>query len=179
MNENTTPIPAVLDDAKREIWEGDLVILRNKKGRAVRAMKASRWDDAVFCVEVRKYRGVAAVPLEQLAARHPGDIDVYEVNPQERWPDYDRQGATRFLKSVVFSGEDCRAAFVKTLWNLFLKLFDPSRERRTPMPCGAEAIRMADRLGGGVEPAPGLENTRMTPSDLEASPLYRYRFTLK
>ncbi|HBT76495.1 MAG TPA: hypothetical protein DEB39_06125 [Planctomycetaceae bacterium] len=178
MGDNTIQILAVIEDVKREIWEGDLIILRNKKGIAFRALKVCRWDDAVFGVDVLKYRGVTAVSLEQLICRHPGNIDVYEVNPQDRWPNYDRQRATRFLKSIVFSEEDCRVMFLKMLRNLFLKLFYPAIAKHDSVPCGAEAIRLADRHGG-VEPVPDRANERISVSDLERSPFYRYRFTLK
>ncbi len=179
MNDDMTPIPAVLEDVKREIWEGDLIILRNRKGRAVRAMKAARWDDEVFAVEVRKFEGVVAVPLEQLVRLYPGRVDVYEVNPQDLWPDYDRQGATRHLKSVVFSEADRRNLIVEILLNLVSRWFGATNEKIVKTPCGAEAIRMADRLGGGVEPLPDLANVRIKPADLEQSPLYSYRFTLR
>ncbi len=179
MSESILPIQALLGDVQQEIWDGDLVILRNGYGKAINAAKACRWDGELFCVEVRKYLGVVAVPLEQLACRYPGRVEIYEVNPQSRWENYDRQGPLRHLKSVLFSGKDRRTAFLETLLENLSKLIGRNIVKQVS-PChGAEAIRLADRLGGGVDPVPEKTSERIEIADLEQSPLYRYRFTLK
>ena len=179
MSDNTIPILANLDDVNQEIWESDLILVRNRKGVCIHAAKACRWDDKLFCIDVRKYRGVTAVPLEQLVKKYPGQVEIYEVNPQSRWENYDRPGAIRYLKGILFSKEDYRTVLLETFRNLFSKLLRRSTEKQQSIPYGAEAIRIAERLGGGVEPVPERVDERIGFADLEASPLYRYRFTLK
>lgn len=173
------PISANFDDVEKEIWEGDLVLLRNRKGTCIRAAKVARWDGELFCLDVKKYQGVTAISLEQLVRFHPGQVDVYEVNPLDRWATYDRQGSIRHMKNMFFSKADRRNAVIETLMNLFLRWFSTPNKKIAKTPYGAEAIRMADRLGGGVEPVPDLTTAWVTPPDLGQSPLYRYRFTLK
>lgn len=177
MFDTMIPILTNIDDVKKEIWESDLILVRNRKGTYVRAAKANWWDNELFCVEVRKYLGVTAVSLEQLALSHPGRIDIYEANPQSRWTNYDRQGATRQLKNTVFTREDRRTALWETVRNLVLKLSGGTKPVQKPY--GFEAIRLADRLGGGVDPAPEVTDTWTAASDLVLSPFYQYRFTLK
>ena len=179
MTVHMIPIYTPFAEVRQEIWEGDLILVRNRKGVCIHAAKACRWGDQLFYIDVRKYRGVTAVPLEQLVKKYPGRIEIYEVNPQNRWENYDRQGAIRHLKNIVFTKEDCRTAFLQTLRNLFSILLFGSWKKQPSMSCGAEAIRIAERLGGGVEPVPEQVDKHISLCDLEASPLYRYRFTLK
>lgn len=174
MTTNTIPILANFDDVRKEIWEGDLILIRSRKGVCVHAATAAWWGEELFCLAVHKYRGLTACSLEQLVCRYPGRVEIFEVNPQSRWSNFDRPGVTAHLKNVVLTPKDCRNAF----WPLILKWFGKI-ETTGQKPCGAEAIRLADRFGGGVEPVPDKINERIAFSDLEASPLYRYRFTLK
>lgn len=179
MSDNTIPILANFDDVKKEIWESDLILIRNTKGNDTRLAKASWWDKELFGVEVRKYRGVTAVSLQQLVVSYPGRIDIFEANTGGRWEMYDRPSATRHLKNTVLSKDDCRSTLLESLWNLFSKHILRTEEKRRTTPYGAEAIRIADRLGGGVDPVPDATETWADANDLLLSPFYRYRFTLK
>lgn len=179
MSETVIPINIIYDDARSEIREGDLIVFRNRFGKPVRAMKACRWGDPWYAVEVRKYLGVAAIPLEQLVQLTPGRIDVYEVNPDSLWENYDRQGAMRYLKGRLFTEKDRRLTLVETLYDFLSKLFGKEVEKRISTPYGLEAIHLAERLGGGVEPLPDLAHAKIRVQDLLESSFYRYRFTLK
>ena len=175
MSENIIPIPADYDEVKSEIWESDLILVRNRRGNYFRAAKACLWDDKIFCIEIKKYRGVTAIPLEQLVLRYPGRVDVYEVNPQNRWETYDRQAAIAALKNILFSRRDLKTVLLETFW----KLFNATEETNNTVPYGSEAIRLAERTGGMVDPRPDQTDERVKPNDLAVSPLYRYRFTFK
>ena len=179
MPKNMIPVYASLDDVKKEIWESDLLVFRNRNGVCRHVAKATWWDDELFCLEVRRFQGVVAVPLEQLVRRFPGKIDVYEVNPENYWANYDRKSANRYLKNIMLSRSEQRGVVLETFLNLFLQLFSTVKVKTANAPYGAEAIRFADRLGGGVDPLPKLVNTKIEPSDLATSSLYRYRFTLR
>lgn len=175
MTHDNRIIDVPLADVKSEIWESDLLLLCNRRGRPVRAAKAAWWNEDLFCVDARKFGGVTAVSLEQLVRNHPGRIDVYEVNPQNQWPNYDRQGATRHLKKMLFP----KTALSTVLLKYMLKLIFATQTGVFEIPYGAAAIREADRLGGGVDPLPGPADDRAEPSDLASSSFYRYRFTLR
>ena len=177
MSANTIYVP--LNDVKNEIWESDLLVFRSRTGSCYRVAKAARWDDELFCLEVRRFQGVVAVPLAQLVEQFSGKIDVYEVNPEDQWKVYDRKGATRHLKKTLFSKSDRRNVLLETFLNLFLRLLSKPKLKSSKTPYCADAIRQADRLGGGVDPIPKLISTGIEPGDLATSPLYRYRFTLQ
>jgi len=176
---NTIPVYAPLDDVKKEIWEGDLLVFRNRNGSCYRVAKAAWWEDELFCLEVRRFQGVVAVPLKQVVSQFSGKIDVYEVNPENYWANYDRKSANRYLKNITFSKSDRRGAVLEALLNLRLRLFGTKKINTAGAPYSAEAIRLADRLGGGVDPLPDRVNVGIEPCDLKTSSLYRYRFTLR
>jgi len=53
---------------------------------------------------------------------------------------------------------------------------DRNFSRRPPF-C-SQAVAMAERIGGRVDPVPQLADRLTEPADLARSPFYRYRFTL-
>jgi len=94
-----------LDEAERSIADGDLLLWRRcglisiaGRGRHSHAAKAAWWDNDLFCLEIREFCGGRAVTLASQVEKYPGQIDVFEVNPDNRWPTYDRQGATRAMR---------------------------------------------------------------------------------
>lgn len=178
-NNDTIPILANFDDVKQEIWESDLLLIRNINGRYVLAAKATWWDGELFCIAVHQYHGVTCRPLDQLVRSCPSLIDIYEVNPQNLWENYDRQGANTYLKNnMVFKVNRCDSV-TGHLLNLFLYCFNRTNTKIVKTPYGAEAIRRAERIGGGVEPMPNKVDTWIETNDLALSSFYRYRFTLK
>ena len=48
--------------------------------------------------------GGRAVTLESQVRRFPGGIDVYQVNANERWPEYDRTRSTYFMRRLAGCG---------------------------------------------------------------------------
>ena len=172
-----------------QIADGDLLLFRRHgliavagRGDHSHAAKAAWWGEDLFLLEVRALGG-RAVTLSSQVERYPGRIDVFETNPDGRWAEYRRTEAIRFMKR--FAG--CRYGWI----NLFLaallhlpvvRLFvspdtDDLAVCQRPPFC-SQAVAMAERLGGGVNPVNRLADRLTEPCDLARSPFYRYRFTL-
>ncbi len=185
-----------LQEAQHSIRDADLLLFRRRdliamagRGEYSHAAKAAWWDVDLFCLEVREFVGGRAVTLSSQVQQYPGRIDVYEANPDGRWPEYDRVGATRRMRRLC----GCRYGWQHVLWAALLHLpiwrwltarraaidaetDDAATDRRPPF-C-SDACSMADRLGGKVDPVVHLADRYTEPSDLARSPFYRYRFTL-
>jgi len=190
MSTNSTRVTAALEAFAPCIQDGDLLLYRRRglistagRGEHSHAAKAAWWGDELFCLEVLQWHGGRAVTLASQVREHPGRIDVYEVNPDGRWPEYDRRGATQFMKRLCGCKYGWRNLGVAGLLHLpWVRLLvrpevdDRAYDRRPPF-C-SQACALADRLGGGVDPVPHLADRLTEPSDLARSPFYRYRFTL-
>ncbi|NLE38183.1 MAG: hypothetical protein GX621_09190 [Pirellulaceae bacterium] len=178
------------DEARGAIADGDLLLFRGRgliatAGRGVHghAAKAAWWDDDLFCLEFRAFRGGRAVLLSHLVERWPGRIDVFETNPQGRWLGYDSAEATRYMRRLtgleygwfnVLRVALAHAPVVR--WFCSTASDDAPAGERPPF-C-SQAVVMAERIGGGVDPVPWLADRHTEPADLARSAFYRYRFTL-
>lgn len=177
-------------EARSRIADGDLLLFRRRglistAGRGVHshAAKAAWWNGDLFCLEIREWYGGRAVTLSSQVRRRPGRIDVYEANPNRRWPEYDRAAASRFMRRLA----GCPYGYLGVLSAAMLHLplirflarpdLDDRRLKKRPPFC-SQACAMADRIGGGIDPVPHLADTLTEPADLARSPFYRYRFTL-
>lgn len=177
--------PAILD--------ADLLLYRRRGmisigGRGVHchAAKASwvgKGLDVLMCLETRSIVGARAVTLRSQVDRYPGQIDVYETNPDGRWPEYDRRGADRRMWCVAGKKYGYVGLVLAALlhlpivrWFVRADIDDQSFDRRPPF-C-SHACAYADRVGGGVDPVPYLADRLTEPADLARSPFYHYLFTL-
>jgi len=181
---------AVYDEARDQIQDGDLLLYRRRgvisavgRGEHSHAAKAAWWENDLFCLEVREWHGGRAVTLSSQVRRYPGRIEVFEVNPDDRWPKYDRHAAVCFMRRLAGCDYGYRGVTIAALRHLPLvrmllrpNVDDGALELRPPF-C-SHACAMADRLGGGVDPVPHLADSLTEPADLARSPFYRYRFTL-
>jgi hypothetical protein len=183
-----------LADVAADIRDGDLLLFRGRgpiarligvAGRSEysHAARAVWWGCDLFCCEVRELRGGRAVTLESQVRKFPGAIDVFEVNPSNRWREYNRRGAVRYMRRLAgcdygYLGVLQAAVRHVPLWRFLVR--PDSDDRRAPdqPPFCSQASTMADRLGGGVDPVPHLADRLTEPADLARSPFYRYRFTL-
>jgi hypothetical protein len=179
-----------LKDAKAEIRDSDLLLFRGNgliavagRGPYTHAGMAAWWGDDLFCLDIRELKGGRAVMLAREVERHPGRIDVFEANPSERWPEYDRTGAVRFMRRLTGCDYGWYHLLRAGLLHLpFVRLFtrpetDDSAIGNRPPFC-SQAISMASRIGGNVDPVENLADRLTEPCDLARSPFYRYRFTL-
>lgn len=188
-NDVTNSVP--LAEAAPLIRDGDLLLWRRRgfiaiagRGRHSHAAKSAWWDGDLFCLEMREFAGGRAVTLASQVRRAPGRIDVYETNPEDRWPEYDRAAATRAMRRKA--GEDYSYAGIVRAALLHLPLVrifarpcfrDDRPANDLPEFC-SQACASADRVGGGVDPVPNLGDRLTEPADLARSPFYRYRCTL-
>ncbi len=183
---------------RHEIWNGDLLLFKKRKvgfldgmiaiaGRGVysHAAKAAWWKNDLFCLEVREFHGGRAVCLSSQVKRHPGRIDVYRPNADNRWPSYDAEASVATMKR--YAGDDYGYVNVigTALTHLpFVRIFvrpdvnDTRCQKNKYPPFCSEAVATAERLGGGVDPIPHLADRFSEPSDLARSPFYKYLFTL-
>jgi hypothetical protein len=179
------------DKARAQIAEGDLLLFRRRglisiAGRGVHshAAKAAWWDGDLFCVEIREWFGGRAVTLSSQVERYPGRIDVFETNPDDRWTDYDRAGASRFMRRLAGCDYGWRnlasAAILHLPWlRLVARTNVNDRDLTCRPPFCSQAVAMAERIGGGVDPVYQLADRLTEPADLARSPFYRYWFTLE
>jgi hypothetical protein len=184
-----------LRDIEGTIWSGDLLLFRGcglisrligtaGRSRYTHAAKAVWWGNELFCCEVRELHGGRAVTLESQVRRYPGQIDVFDRDPDYRWPEYDDDRAIQFMQRLAgcdygYAGLLKAAVLHVPFWRLLVKPeLDDSAIANHPPFC-SHACAMADRLGGGVDPVPHLADRITEPGDLARSPFYRYRFTLE
>lgn len=177
-------------EARRHVESGDLLLFRRRglisiAGRGVHshAAMAAWWYGDLFCLETRSFQNARAVLLSNLVQRWPGRIDVFQSNPHRRWAHYDRRGAVRAMRRLTGLDYGWTNLFWAGLlhapvlrWFQTPKTNDNEITRRPPF-C-SQAVVMATRTGGGVDPVPQLADRLTEPADLARSPFYRYRFTL-
>jgi hypothetical protein len=175
--------------AQAQIADGDLLLFRRRvisiagRGLHSHAAKAAWWGDDLFCLEVREWHGGRAVRLASQVAKFPGRIDVYQTNPANRWPEYDRTRATTMMRRLAGCDYGYAAVLAAAMLHLpFVRMAvraeteDHAIDRRPPF-C-SQACAMTDRIGGGVDPVPHLADRLTEPADLARSPFYQFVFTL-
>ena len=176
------------------IRDGDLLLFRGRglvsrligvAGRSdyTHAARAIWWGDLLFCCEVRELKSGRAVTLESQVRKFPGEIDVFETNPGQRWREYDRRGAARYMRRLAgcdygYFGVLKAALRHLPLWRFWVRPDMNDRRETSRPPYCSQACAMADRLGGKVDPVPHLADRMTEPADLARSAFYRYRFTL-
>jgi hypothetical protein len=177
-------------EARAQIHDSDLLLFVRRglisiagRGMHSHAAKAAWWGDDLFCLEVREWHGGRAVTLSSQVRKYAGRIDVYEVNPDHRWPHYDRSGALAVMRRLAgcpygYGGVAAAALVHLPVVRLFVQadLHDDAPDNYPPF-C-SQACALSDRIGGGVDPVPHLADRLTLPADLARSPFYRYRFTL-
>jgi hypothetical protein len=191
MSNPKTPTRYVsLADARHQISDGDLLLFRRRslisiagRGTHSHAAKAAWWEDDLFCLEVREWHGGRAVTLESQVKRFPGRIDVYQANPSNRWPEYDRTRSTTMMRRLAGCDYGYAGVVAAAMLHLpFIRMAvraateDDATRRRPPF-C-SQACATADRVAGGVDPVPHLADRLTEPADLARSPFYEYAFTL-
>ena len=180
--------------AAPHIRDGDLLLFRGRgiiarligvAGRSefTHAARAIWWGDTLFCCEVRELKGGRAVTLESQVQRFPGAIDVFETNPDRRWQEYDLAGSLRFTRRLAgcdygYLGVLKAALRHLPLWRFLVRPDTNDQQFTSRPPFCSQAVAMAERIGGQIDPVPHLADRVTEPADLARSPFYRYRFTL-
>jgi hypothetical protein len=95
-------------DVRSQIRDGDLLLFRRRglisvagRGEHCHAAKAAWWGPDLFLLETRAPLGGRAVTLSSQVKQYAGRIDVYQVNPDGRWAEYDRAGAVRLMRRLA------------------------------------------------------------------------------
>ena len=171
-----------LTDARDRLRDGDLLLFRRRglisiAGRGVHthAAKLSWWGDEPFCVEVREWHGGRAVTLASQVERYPGRIDLFRANPENRWPEYDAEASIRYLRKLAGCDYGYASVVSAALLHLpIVRAFVPADTEDSAVdhrpPFCSQACAMADRIAGGVDPAPYLADRLTEPADLARSP---------
>lgn len=179
-----------LSDAQQWIQDGDLLLFRGRgvisavgRGEHCHAALAGWWHDTLCCLEVRGGYGGRVVTLASQVRRHPGRIDVFQADPDHRWPEFDRRQTVQVM--LQFAGERYGIRNLLRVAMSHLPLVRmlcraKTDDGRPPLsaPFCSQACVTATRLGGGVDPVPQLADEATEPADLARSPFYRYRATL-
>jgi hypothetical protein len=177
-------------EAQHLVRDGDLLLYRRRglisiagRGDHSHAAKAAWWGDDLFCLEVREWHGGRAVTLASQVRRFPARIDVYQANPEDRWPEYDRSGATRHMRRLAgceYGYWGVAAAALLHLPGVRLVAHADVRDAEVSgrPPFCSQACAMSDRIGGGVDPVAHLADRMTLPADLARSPFYKYLFTM-
>lgn len=175
-------------EAAKDIASGDLILYRRWgaiaiAGRGIHshAAKAAWWNCVLMQLEMRSGGG-RATSLEHQVRRRPGRIDIFEVNPENRFPEYNRLRAVYEMVQLMGKPYGYRGLLTAALYHLpIMRWFvrpdmdDQHIDHRPPF-C-SHAVAMADRFGG-VDPVPNLGDRVTEPADLARSQFYKYRFTL-
>jgi len=190
MMTNATIVYAPYRQVRQSIRDGDLLLFRRRgliaiagRGTHSHAAKAAWWGQDLFCLEVLQLHGGRAVTLSSQVQRWPGRIDLFEANPDARWPEYDRAGATALMRRLAGCNYGYAGVAVAALLHLpLVRLFARADVRdggyTSLPPFCSQACATSDRIGGGVDPVSHLADRMTLPADLARSPFYRYRYTL-
>lgn len=190
--------PVRYREIRGEIRNGDLLLFRKRKyspidlmiavagrGMFVHAGKAAWWQDDLFCLDVAKGSGGRATRLSELVRDDSARIDVFRPNAGNRWTDYDPEGSVAVMRRFVGKKYGYRQAMKTAMTHLpFFRLFfrpdrtDAAALEHDESPFCSQAVAIAERLGGGVDPVPNLSDDYSEPADLARSPFYQYVFTL-
>ncbi|MEM6655864.1 MAG: hypothetical protein AAF596_08690 [Planctomycetota bacterium] len=176
------------------VGDGDLVLFRGKSWVASAIQQLGRgeyshagmivyWQGDPMLLEVREWYGGRAVTLASQVERYPGAIDIFEVNPSNRWPDYQKPPAARVMRRLAGGAYGYASVLQAALYRLPLFRWwqtPPTDEQQLTSsrpPFCSEAVAMACRTGG-VDPVPHLSDRLTEPNDLARSPFFRKRVTL-
>ncbi len=158
----------------------------NIAGIHYHSAKAAWWKTDLFCLEVREFRGGRAVRLSSQVERYPGRIDVFRPNADDRWPRYDADKSLEVMRRFVGCDYGWWNVLATAVTHLpFIRILmrpdvdDESVSARKHPPFCSQAVSIAERIGGGVDPVPCLADRFAEPADLARSPFYKYLFTLR
>lgn len=196
-------LPKAYDEVRHRIRDADLVLKRGgglipAVGRSVyrHAGMAVWWDGDLMLVEMLQFRGGRAVTMRSQVKRWPGKLDVFRTAPGNRWPEFDRVEAARFVRRLAGQPYNYAGLVALSLLHLPIVRLLPAVRRfvrrgilnghsadgRLADRLGArfcsEAVSLACRIGGHVDPVPMLGDRLTEPADLARSQFFEYRFTL-
>jgi hypothetical protein len=182
---------------KGEIQQGDLLLFRGQGWLSRMISVAGRtnwthagmvdvWDGELYCDEVREFVGGRVVTLASQVERFPGQIDVFRANTSI-YPQYDRQAAALHMRRFagcsygwwhVIGAAVLHVPVLRFRLKTDYSIEVASETGPTKPPYCSQAVSMACRLSGKVDPVPQLADRFTEPGDLSRSNLFDYQFTL-
>lgn len=177
-----------LAEVQSQIVSGDLVLVRRAglisrlgRGHYAHAGMAIWWGRDVFLAEMR-LGGGRAVPLAGQVERYPGRFDLYEANADNAWR-FNPWGAVAMMRRLIGRRYGLRSTLRAALRYtpvVRVAMRPPTDDEllSSGPPNCSEAVAIATRVGGGIDPIPNLSDSAVVPADLARSPFFRYRFTL-
>jgi hypothetical protein len=168
-------------DADLLLWRRSGVVARIGRGEHSHAALAAWWDGELFALEVTPCYGGRAVSLAAMVRRWPGCIDLFQADPDGRFPEFDRAAAVQAMKQLMGQPYGYLTLVRIILRRLpLVRLIVPAvttdAERLGPPAVCSQAVAWATRAGG-VDPVPFLADRFTEPADLARSLFYRYRLT--
>lgn len=164
-------------------FAGDLIRIVGRGRYSHAALAVRNCSDVLLCAEVREWYGGRLVTLASQVERYPGRIDVFESNPDNRWPEWDRSRASRAMQMQAGCSYGWgHIATTSLLYMPFVRLcyrpdFSATDAETNWPPYCSEAVSYA-LTQGGVDPIPLLAHRWTEPSDLARSLFFRYSMTL-
>ncbi len=162
---------------------GDLIGLVGRGPFSHAALAGHATDGHLECHEVREWYGGRSVSLASQVRLYPNRIHVFETNPDNRWPHFDRAAAVSAMQMQagcqygwghIFATSLVYMPVVRLLYHPDYDATDTTNA--TPPYC-SEAVSHALACGG-VDPIPLLADRWTEPSDLARSLFLRYSMTL-
>lgn len=144
------------------------------------------WNGVPIALEATA-SGVVAVTLAERVREYSGRLDVFEANAREQRSDFQRDAAVEYMVRMTGRRYGYPTLARVALFHLpivrwFIRpSFDDKAGHQSPEeaePICSEAVALAYRVGGGVDPVPMLADRYTEPADLARSPFFRYRCTL-
>lgn len=133
-------------------------------------------------LEIREFIGGRRIPLSAAVDRAPGRIDIFR--PREAF-DLNTLGTVRVMRTITARDYGywgiARLALYRLpfVWRLCrISTRDVIEGKGDNAPFCSQAVAIAYRLGGGVDPVPRKPDHLVTPADLTSSLLFDYHCTL-
>lgn len=131
----------------------------------------------LLCLDTQEGRGGGVSPLSAMVSRHPGKIDLYQANSDNRWPEYEplrSKLAEAFWDEVTPLEYGLWTAAHMGLTRLALLRFlvrpnhDDQHISARPPVCSQAILRLIRRITG-VDMVPGLSDSSSWPVHIERS----------
>ena len=191
-----TPMPTLrLADVDRLMLPGDLLLYHQDD--SLRDVAIARGGRSTYChagmldrdlgewrvLQMLMWRGGRSTSLAKEVAKNRGCWDWFSTNPGNRWHEFNRLDAVKWMRHYVNRGYGWGHLIADGILHLPIVRFltpvncDDETEDWHPPFC-SEAVSAACRKGGGVDPVPHLPDRLTEPGDLARSLFYEYRATL-
>ncbi len=134
-------------------------------------------------LETLQFKGAQRSPLLEQVTRYPGHWDHFETNPDNRWPEWDRERAVAYMRDAIGQPYGYGSLALAGIRHLpFVRLFirpDTSDELQPNglLPYCSHLCTLAIQWGG-VDMVPNRPNRLVDPGRASESMFVGYKCTL-